>query len=207
MSSVWNCRWVADVPPRETSPSGDDGDERVDLPTSRAHNFSPAEPERRSEGLWESQMSEEKRFFSQAIQSEAGRILQTLERTQAPQAGWCEERFLKFFPFLPGHLPRICHQVAYTPRWKPPTGLKMCQNAATFGKGKKMAFSWKKLHKLAILCLNECPHTRQQQSFIAKLTKTCHLLFSTMGCSSLKYLLHCQRLHSVRWQVFNEVFQ
>ena len=95
-SSVWNCRWVAEVPPRETSPSGDDGDERVDLPTSRAQNFSPAEPERRSEGLWESQMSEEKRFFSQAIQSEAGRILQTLERTQAPHAGWCEERFLKF---------------------------------------------------------------------------------------------------------------
>ena len=95
-SSVWNCRWVAEVPPRETSPSGDDGDERVDLPTSRAQNFSPAEPGRRCEGLWESQMSEEKRFFSQAIQSEAGRILQTLERTQAPQAGWCEERFLKF---------------------------------------------------------------------------------------------------------------
>ena len=111
------------------------------------------------------------------------------------------------FPFPPRHLPRICHQVAYTPRWKPPMGLKMCQNAAPCGKGKKMAFSWKKLHKLAILCLNECPHTPQQQSSIAKLIKTCHLLFSTMGCSFLKYLWHWQRLHSVRWLVFKEVFR
>ena len=141
-SSVWNCRWVAEVPPRETSPSGDEGDERVDLPTSRAQNFSPAEPGRRCEGLWESQMSEEKRFFSQAIQSEAGRILQTLERTQAPQAGWCEERFLKFSfssQTFAAYLPSSC----LYPTWKPPMGLKMCHNAAPCGKGKKMAFSWK----------------------------------------------------------------
>ena len=205
-SSVWNCRWVAEVPPRETSPSGDEGDERVDLPTSRAQNFSPAEPGRRCEGLWESQMSEEKRFFSQAIQSEAGRILQTLERTQAPQAGWCEERFLKFSfssQTFAAYLPSSC----LYPTVEATYGSKNVPKCRTLRKGQKNGVFLKKLHKLAILCLNECPHTPQQQSSIAKLIKTCHLLFSTMGCSFLKYLWHWQRLHSVRWLVFKEVFQ
>ena len=142
-SSVWNCRWVAEVPPRETSPSGDEGDERVDLPTSRAQNFSPAEPGRRCEGLWESQMSEEKRFFSQAIQSEAGRILQTLERTQAPQAGWCEERFLKFSfssQTFAAYLPSSC----LYPTVEATYGSKNVPKCRTLRKGQKNGVFLKK---------------------------------------------------------------